>query len=153
GSNRECNGKFSYAPPRLSLLKILLVEDNIVNQKLAVRLLEKRGHEVVVANDGKEAVAKFDQSAFDLVLMDVQMPEMDGLMATSMMRMREQETSGHTAIIAMTAHAMKGDRERCIKAGMDGYISKPINPERLFQTIHEVLSNLHERTTMLQSGT
>jgi CheY-like chemotaxis protein len=137
---------------KTSRLKILLAEDNIINQKLAVRLLEKQGHEVVVAGDGKEALEKFDQSFFDLVLMDVQMPEMDGLMATSMIRMREQGTSRHTPIVALTAHAMKGDRERCLAAGMDGYIAKPINVQQLFQTIDQILSNMQENTATLQSA-
>ena len=151
------NGKSSHAPGpeasmKMSRLKILLAEDNIINQKLAIKLLEKEGHDVVVANDGQEALERFDGSAFDLILMDVQMPGVDGLMATSMIRMREQATSGHTAIIALTAHAMKGDRERCLEAGMDGYITKPIDSKKLFNTISEVLLNLYENTKMLQSG-
>jgi signal transduction histidine kinase/ligand-binding sensor domain-containing protein/CheY-like chemotaxis protein len=128
----------------LQLLKILLVEDNIINQKLAVRLLQNSGHEVVVANHGKECLEKLDQGAFDLVLMDVQMPEMDGLTATSIIRAREQGTSQHIPVIALTAHAMKGDRERCLAAGMDGYIAKPINSHDLLQTISKVLSELNQ---------
>jgi signal transduction histidine kinase/ligand-binding sensor domain-containing protein/CheY-like chemotaxis protein len=151
------NGKSNYASSpgldvKMSRLKILLAEDNIINQKVAVRLLEKQGHEVVVAGDGKEALEKFDQSFFDLILMDVQMPEIDGLMATTMIRTREQETSRHTPIIALTAHAMKGDRERCLAAGMDGYIAKPINVQQLFQTIDQILSNMQENIATLQSG-
>ena len=113
-------------------LHILLAEDNRVNQKVATRLLEKRGHRVVVASNGKEALAALAESTFDLVLMDVQMPEMDGLQATIRdPRARKAHRAVHQTVIAMTALAMKGDRERCIAAGMDGYLSKPISPEQL----------------------
>jgi CheY-like chemotaxis protein/HPt (histidine-containing phosphotransfer) domain-containing protein len=112
-------------------LHILLAEDNVVNQKLAIRLLEKRGHHVVLACNGKEALAALEKGSFDLVLMDVQMPEMDGLEATTALREREQATGRHQPIVAMTALAMKGDRERCIAAGMDSYLSKPIRPQQL----------------------
>ncbi len=114
---------------------ILLAEDNAVNQKLAVRMLEKRGHTVAVANDGREALAALENESFDLVLMDVQMPEMDGFEATAAIREKESATGEHIPIIAMTAHAMKGDRERCLEAGMDDYISKPINVEKLYEII------------------
>jgi CheY-like chemotaxis protein len=119
-------------------LRLLLAEDNAVNQRLAVSLLEKRGHQVVVASNGREALAALDRSQFDAVLMDMQMPEMDGFEATVAIRARESLTGGHTPIIAMTAHALKGDRERCLEAGMDAYVSKPIRPQELF----EVLENL-----------
>jgi len=112
-------------------LRILLAEDNRVNQNLATRLLEKRGHRVVVANNGKEALALLAGGIFDLVFMDVQMPEMDGLQATMAIREQEKITGVHQPIIAMTALAMKGDKERCIAAGTDGYLSKPISPEQL----------------------
>jgi two-component system sensor histidine kinase/response regulator len=112
-------------------LRILLVEDNRVNQVLAVRLLEKRGHEVAVAGNGEEALEALDKQEFDLVLMDVQMPEMDGLQATVAIRKSEMKSGRHIPIIAMTAHAMAGDKERCLKAGMDDYITKPIRPEQL----------------------
>jgi CheY-like chemotaxis protein len=112
-------------------LKILLAEDNRVNQMLAVRLLEKRGHEVAVATNGQEALEALDKQAFDLILMDVQMPEMDGLQATVAIRKSELKSGKHIPIIAMTAHAMAGDRERCLEAGMDDYITKPIRPEQL----------------------
>jgi two-component system, sensor histidine kinase and response regulator len=108
-----------------------------VNRKLALRLLEKQGHHVVVAGNGHEALAAVDKQSFDAVLMDVQMPGMDGLEATAAIRERETETGSHLPIIAMTAHAMKGDEERCRAAGMDGYISKPIKPEQLFRAIDE----------------
>jgi PAS domain S-box-containing protein len=112
-------------------LRILLAEDNRVNQVLAVRLLEKRGHKVEVAGNGEEALEALDRQEFDLVLMDVQMPEMDGLQATVAIRKREMRSGRHIPIIAMTAHAMAGDKERCLDAGMDDYITKPIRPEQL----------------------
>jgi CheY-like chemotaxis protein len=112
-----------------------LAEDNPVNQRVAVGLLEKRGHRVTVVSTGMQAVAAALEQAFDAVLMDVQMPEMDGLEATAAIRQSEQSSSKRTKIIAMTAHAMKGDRERCLEAGMDGYISKPLNAETLYAVV------------------
>jgi CheY-like chemotaxis protein len=109
----------------------LLAEDNAINQHLAVRLLEKQGHAVTVAHNGQEAVAAWEAGAFDVVLMDVQMPEMDGFEATVAIRSRERGTGRHTPIIALTAHAMRGDQERCLAAGMDGYLSKPIHSSEL----------------------
>jgi len=123
-------------------LHILLAEDNAVNQRLAVRLLERRGYTVVVAGNGGEALAALQRENFDLALMDVQMPEMDGLEATVAIREREKTTGAHLPIIAMTAHAMKGDQERCLAAGMDGYISKPIQAQKLFETIERVVSEI-----------
>ena len=111
--------------------RVLLVEDNAVNQRLAMRLLEKQGHRVTVAPNGREALAALDHDAFDVVLMDVQMPEMDGFEATAAIRVREQSTGRHLPIIAMTAYAMRGDQERCLAAGMDGYIAKPIKAQEL----------------------
>jgi two-component system, sensor histidine kinase and response regulator len=108
-------------------LHLLLVEDNPVNQKLAVRLLERLGHQVAVADDGRQALTALAAQEVDLVLMDVQMPVMDGFEATAAIRAREREHGGHLPIIAMTAHAMKGDRERCLAAGMDDYVTKPID--------------------------
>lgn len=121
-------------------LHILLAEDSVMNQRLAIGLLEKHGHTVVVANDGNEALAALDEQEFDLLLMDVQMPEMDGLNATKAIRLRERSTGHHVPIIAMTAHAMKGDRERCLEAGMDAYVPKPVRPKALFAAMHRVLS-------------
>jgi len=122
--------------PQAGRLRILLAEDNEVNRVLAIRVLQKRGHKVVVAANGKEALVAFQTSGpFDLVLMDVQMPGMDGLEATAEIRRRERLTGGHIKIVAMTANAMKGDKERCLAAGMDGYLSKPIRAQELFEAI------------------
>jgi len=116
-------------------LHILLAEDNAVNRRLAMQLLQKRGHTAQAAQNGLEALAALDTGCFDVVLMDVQMPEMDGFTATGLIREKERATGTHIPIIAMTAHAMKGDREKCLAVGMDGYISKPINPEELYEVI------------------
>jgi len=123
------------------VLHILLAEDNAVNQKFAIRTIEKAGHSVIVANNGREAVEAWEQDHFDVVLMDVQMPEMDGLEATSRIRQLEQErgVASGTPIIAMTANAMKGDKERCLQSGMDGYVSKPVKRQTLFAEIERVL--------------
>ena len=112
-------------------LHILLAEDNLVNQRLATRLLEKRGHRVNVAANGREVLQEIEKTNFDLILMDLQMPEMDGFAATEAIREREKGTDAHQEIIALTAHAMVGDRERCLANGMDGYLSKPIRPQEL----------------------
>jgi len=119
-------------------LSILLAEDNAVNRLLAQKLLQKQGHLVPSANNGREALELWEQNQsqqFDIILMDVQMPEMDGLQASARIRERELATGAHIPIIAVTAHAMKGDRERCLAAGMDGYLTKPINPRELAATI------------------
>ena len=120
-------------------LRVLLAEDNAVNQLVAVRLLERRGHSVVVAADGREAVAAMAQEPFDVVLMDVQMPEMDGLLATAEIRKWERSTGGHVPIVGLTAYAMPEDRARCIDAGMDEYLAKPFNAAALFQALEKVL--------------
>ncbi len=116
-------------------LRILLAEDNTVNQRLAVRILEKRGHSAVVACNGKEAVALLEREPFDLVLMDLEMPEMSGFEATAAIRARERESGRRIPILALTAHAMKGDRERCLASGMDGYVAKPVQARELYQAI------------------
>ncbi|MBI5167981.1 MAG: response regulator [Candidatus Eisenbacteria bacterium] len=116
-------------------LRALLVEDNAVNRKVAVRLLEKRGIEVVQAEDGRIGVEKWSEGTFDIVLMDVQMPEMDGFQATAEIRRLESLQGRRTPIVAMTAHAMSGDRERCLAAGMDDYVTKPVRAESLYEVI------------------
>jgi len=128
------------APPRRAkALRILLVEDNRVNQFLAMELLTVRGHSVTVATGGREALGLHDRERFDLVLMDIQMPDMDGMEVVNLIRTREKEGAKRTPIVAMTAHAMKGDRERFIASGMDDYVSKPIRVEELFEAIERVL--------------
>jgi two-component system sensor histidine kinase/response regulator len=114
-------------------LHILLAEDNAVNQKLAIRLLEKRGHHVSVVGNGREALSALAKNAYDLVLMDVHMPDMDGLEATRRLRQKEEaeHAGSRQAVVAMTALVMKGDRERCVEAGMDGFLAKPIRPQEL----------------------
>jgi signal transduction histidine kinase/DNA-binding response OmpR family regulator len=116
-------------------LRILLAEDNPVNQHLAQRLLQKRGHQVVLVGNGREALAALEMRGFDLILMDVQMPEMDGFEATAAIREKERISGAHIPIVAMTAHAMAGDREKCLAAGMDKYVSKPIRNKELFDAI------------------
>ncbi|HTI51820.1 MAG TPA: response regulator, partial [Planctomycetaceae bacterium] len=122
-------------------LRILLAEDSFYNQKLAVSLLERRGHAVTVAGNGAEAVALAQSQTFDLVLMDVQMPEVDGLEATRLIREREQALGRRVPIVAMTAQAMKGDRERCLEAGMDDYLSKPVRAAQLYEMIARVANS------------
>jgi len=131
-------------------LRILLAEDSLVNQKLAVALLSAHGHEVTIAGNGREAVAAVARERFDVVLMDVQMPEMDGLEATAAIRGRERVHGGHVPIIAMTAHALKGDREICLQAGMDEYIPKPIRAEQLFDTIENLCAEAGGLTSDLR---
>jgi signal transduction histidine kinase/DNA-binding response OmpR family regulator len=132
-------------------LHILLAEDNSINQKLAVRLLEKRGHHVVVAGNGREALSALEKRAYDLVLMDVQMPEMDGLEATMLLREKEKVSGKYQEVVAMTALVMKGDRERCIAAGMDGYLSKPIRPQELDEVLDRYLARDREPVTVVEA--
>jgi CheY-like chemotaxis protein len=129
----------SRAPQRP--LRILVAEDNATNQKLIVTLLELQQHTVVVAPNGRDAVRLAEDQRFDLILMDVQMPEMSGLEATAAIRQREEASGAHVPIVAMTAHAMAGDRERCLAAGMDGYVSKPLRPEELFGAIDDLFAS------------
>jgi two-component system sensor histidine kinase/response regulator len=127
-------------------LRILLAEDNAVNRQLVTALLTKRGHTAVSVVNGREAVAAVANSAFDLVLMDVQMPEMDGLQATAAIRKAEEATGAHVPIVALTAHAMKGDREACLAAGTDEYLSKPVNATELFALIETLTGNTASAT-------
>jgi two-component system sensor histidine kinase/response regulator len=136
---QACSGK---------TLHILLAEDNLVNQKLASRMLEKRNHTVSVVSNGKEALAALEKSNFDLVLMDMQMPGMDGFETTAILRQQESSTGRHQPVIAMTALAMNGDRERCMAVGMDGYISKPIRPQELDEALDRYLASKEEAMTL-----
>jgi two-component system, sensor histidine kinase and response regulator len=132
-------GKMTKRIPLLRRIRILLAEDNAINQMVALRTLGKEGHKVVVAENGRVALEMLAKETFDVVLMDVQMPEMDGFEAAEEIRRREQGTGRRIPIIALTAHAMKGDRERCLKSGMDGYVSKPIMIEELRKALRDVL--------------
>ena len=135
--------------------RVLLAEDNPVNQMVALRLLEKQGHRVVVAGNGREALLALSKAApdgFDMILMDVQMPEMDGFEATAAIRAQERESGRHIPIVAMTAHAMKGDRERCLEAGMDHYISKPIRAGDLLELVEQCVGVPCSKEGGAQSG-
>jgi CheY-like chemotaxis protein len=118
---------------------VLLAEDNLINQRLAVRMLEKLGCSVTVAADGAEAVEAVAREPFDVVLMDVQMPRMGGFEATRLIRQRENQSGLHLPIVALTAHAMTGDKERCLEAGMDDYVTKPIRPQELLGKLDALL--------------
>ncbi|MCP5467681.1 MAG: response regulator [Deltaproteobacteria bacterium] len=133
-------------------IKILLAEDNLVNQKVAYNLLTEEGYDIVIANNGHEVLDLLKKDKFDLILMDIQMPEMSGMEATQAIRQEEQETGKHIPIIAVTAHAMKGDREKCLDAGMDDYISKPVNPRQLYDVIKNFnQGNAKQSATQTQS--
>jgi CheY-like chemotaxis protein len=127
---------------KLAPLRILLAEDSLVNQKLALAQLEPQGHAVVVANNGEEAIDRWSSGAFDLILMDVQMPKVDGLAATRAIRERERQSGrgSRIPIVAMTAHAMKGDREKCLESGMDAYLSKPVRVQELFDLLRQLMA-------------
>jgi two-component system sensor histidine kinase/response regulator len=116
-------------------VRVLLAEDNIVNQRVAAGILRRKGHEVTIAGNGRDALTALEHGTFDIVLMDVQMPEMGGFEATALIRRQEAERGRHIPIVAMTAHAMKGDRERCLDAGMDDYLSKPLEASTLLAII------------------
>ena len=136
------------APPAGSRtgLSVLLAEDNVVNQHLVKRLLEKRGHAVTLAGSGREALERVETQLFDVILMDVQMPDMDGLQATARDPRRSKERRNtYTPIIALTAHTMKGDRERCLAAGMDHFINKPIDVARFVEVVEAVRSGRTDR--------
>jgi PAS domain S-box-containing protein len=140
------------AAQSIDALTILLVEDSLYNQKLTVGVLQNRGHQVSVAENGKEAIAAVEREQFDLVLMDVQMPVMDGLEATQVIRDRERQSGRHVPIIAMTAQAMSGDRERCLEAGMDAYLSKPVRAARLHEAIESIMTKRAAETTIGGDG-
>jgi PAS domain S-box-containing protein len=145
GSADTPSAKPSQTPPGAPVerpLRVLLAEDNIVNQRLAVRILEKRGYSVRVACNGKEAVDLLEHEPFDLVLMDLEMPYVSGFEATAVIREREKQTGRRIPILALTAHAMKGDRERCLAAGMDGYVAKPVQAHELYQAIAELVPDV-----------
>lgn len=119
-------------------LRVLLAEDNEINQQLAVQFLDMRGHSVQVARNGVEVIAALETGRFDVILMDIQMPEMDGFRATTLIREKEGITGEHIPIVAMTGFAMKGDRQRCLDAGVDAYLSKPIRSRELFEAIEQL---------------
>ncbi len=144
---RESTPASGQTPLPYRPLHILLAEDNVVNQRLVLRLLERAGHRVSVAGSGRAALDLVKENHFDLVLMDVQMPEMDGLEATSAIRAREEGTDTRLPIVALTAHAMKGDRERCLAAGMDDYLSKPVRADQL----SGVIANFYPRTVAAEA--
>jgi len=121
-------------------LRVLVAEDNAVNRKLAENLLQRRGHTPIMVNNGREATEALLKEQIDLILMDLQMPEMDGFEATAAIRVRERQVGGRMPIIALTAHAMEGDRQRCLDADMDGYISKPVKAVELFEVIDRVMA-------------
>ena len=130
--------------PRLEPLRILLAEDNPINQKLALRLLEKGGHQVVLAKNGQQALEEFHQHPFDLILMDIQMPVMDGVQAVR--ALRASERGANVPVVAVTAHALAGDREKYIGYGMDGYVTKPLNSRTLFGAIADALASRTARS-------
>ena len=121
-------------------LHILLAEDGRVNQFFATQLLEQRGYKVTLAENGREAVELFETKSFDAILMDIQMPEMNGLEATAAIRKLEEDRGGHLPIIAMTASAMAGDLEKCLESGMDAYTAKPVKPDTLFSALEKLTS-------------
>ena len=123
-------------------LRILIVDDLPENQILVAKLLEEKGHSIVAASNGKEAIRLFEAAPYDLVLMDLQMPEMDGFEATARIRTIERPRGAHTPIIGVTAYAMKGDRERCLRVGMDDYVSKPLDREELFEAIQRASASV-----------
>jgi CheY-like chemotaxis protein len=126
-------------PASLNSYRVLIAEDNIVNQKVAHFMLEKQGHQVTGVRDGREAVEAVEKGIFDVILMDIQMPNMNGFEATAAIREKEKKSDRHTPIIAMTAHAMKGDREMCLEAGMDDYVPKPLKADELLTKIELVV--------------
>jgi CheY-like chemotaxis protein len=137
--------------PTSDSLNILVAEDIPANQKVVKTLLKKRGHQVTVAHNGREAIDLFERGQFDVVLMDVQMPILDGLQATQAIRRIEMASAKHTPIVAMTAHALRGDRESCLAAGMDGYLSKPLDAQLLLRTVEQLGMSQHPNQAMMRS--
>jgi CheY-like chemotaxis protein/HPt (histidine-containing phosphotransfer) domain-containing protein len=139
--------RHSVVEARKQKIRLLLAEDNITNQKVALKILEKAGYRAEAVMNGLEALTALEKNPYDLILMDVQMPEMDGFETTGAIRRKEKEKGGHMPIVAMTAHAMKGDRERCLEAGMDDYLSKPIQPKELIEVIERQLKGVRPAET------
>ena len=135
----QLNSGGSSAPKAANSIRVLLADDNEINQEAGQRILERRGHSVVLAATGLAVLELLARQTFDIVLMDCQMPELDGFAATARIREDEKRTGKRIPIVALTAHAMAGDRERCLAAGMDGYVSKPINRQELFETIERLV--------------
>jgi CheY-like chemotaxis protein len=129
-------------------VRVLLAEDNEINQKVALEFLKMRGHQVRIVNNGKEALEALGVETFEIILMDVQMPVMDGFQATATIREQERSTGRHIPIIAMTGYAMKGDRQRCLDAGMDAYISKPIRSQELFEIVESFTTAPKEKNAL-----
>ena len=138
-------GAPSAVAPQIPALKILVVDDGITNQRLAVGILKKWGHAVHVASNGREAVEAYESNQFDLILMDIQMPEMDGLEATTVIRQRERETGRRVPIVALTAHALKGDEQMCFAAGMDHFLAKPLRQTQLLEVLLGISMTAHLR--------
>jgi len=136
----ECTEHQTLNLAALAGRRILVAEDHPVNRKLVVKLLENKAMVPILASNGGEVLRAMKDDAFDLILMDIQMPGMDGIEATLAIREREKAAGGHIPILAMTAHAMASDREKCLDAGMDGYVSKPVNSDELYQAIENVLT-------------
>ena len=134
-TRKLANAVLEFNQPQTAGLRILLAEDNPVNQRLACKLLEKRGHQVTVTSTGRGALQLVQEETFDVALMDVQMPDMDGLEATARIREWEQNHGRRTPIVALTAHSMKGDRDRCLAAGMDSYVTKPFDATTLIEVV------------------
>jgi two-component system, sensor histidine kinase and response regulator len=135
------------------VLRILVAEENLVNQRLIVRLLERRGHRVTLVQNGREAVNSQAEAPFDVVFMDLEMPEMDGFEATAIIRAAEQGHNAHQQIIALCAHAMKGDREKCLAAGMDGCLIKPVQPKELDDILNNCKGSRQGTESLVDSGT
>ena len=135
------------SPPAQASLSVLLAEDNKINQRVAVAMLKRAGHRVQVVSNGRDAVFESGRRDFDVILMDVQMPEADGIQATQMIRAREKESGARVPIIALTAHAMQGDRERCIQAGMDDYLTKPLSAAALNEKLSSELARRRSPAT------